>query len=371
MGYIDSDTHIREAGDTWDYMDPTERHHRPEKDVHGAWLVEGFPVVGAFDVSVMPPEYNELFPEGSVDLAEPSSRLKRMDALGVDVQVLFSTFWLNVDVPSAGQEAALMRSWNRWMGDRVADSQDRLLWNLEVPFRIPERAVAEMEFGRDHGAAGVHLAGVKHGMTVADPLYRPIFEKAQELDLVISVHVGGDVRKYFRDPSLVLVNNIAPVPGALHALFSTGLPGQYPQLRWGFLEAGASWLPFALQEASRTDDPGGAFRGVRDWRDMAPTALGDNNFFVACQIDDDLPYLHGLFGSQNLVHGTDYGHMDIGSDPNGLHIIATRPDLEGGVADGIVDSNARRLWNIDPSFIPAPIPKVQTEVVGAAREWIN
>jgi hypothetical protein len=127
-----------------------------------------------------------------------------------------------------------------------------------------------------------------------------------------------------------------------------------------------------LQEASRTDDTGGAFRRICDWREIAPSVLGDNNFFVACQIDDDLPYLQSLVGGENIVHGTDYGHMDIGSDPHGLHIIAERSDLDRSVAQSIVDSNARRLWNISPSFTPAPTPSLsRTDVVAAAPEWIN
>jgi hypothetical protein len=42
-------------------MDPAERHHRPETDENGTWLVDDFPVVGPFDVTVMPSEYNEFF----------------------------------------------------------------------------------------------------------------------------------------------------------------------------------------------------------------------------------------------------------------------------------------------------------------------
>jgi predicted TIM-barrel fold metal-dependent hydrolase len=368
VGYIDSDAHVREPDSCWDCLDPAERRFRPEKDGEGVWVIDGFPIQGGFNVSAMPPEYTELFPEGSVDLADPLARLRRMDALGIDVQVLFSTFWLNVDISSPDHEAALMRSWNRWMADRVADSGGRLVWTVEVPFRLPERAAAEMEFGRDHGAVGVHLCGLRHGVTVADPLYRAIYEKAQELDLVGCVHVGGDWRKYSRDPSIVFINNLAPVPGAFHALVSSELPADFPTMRWAFVEAGASWLPFAFQEASRADVWGG-YRVRRDWRDLAGQVLVNNNFFVTCQVDDDLTYLGSLFGLSNFVHGTDYSHMDVGSDPYGLHIIATRPDLDANDAGSVVDSNARRLWDIDPLFTPAPGFELHPEIIEASRAW--
>lgn len=370
MGYIDSDSHVREADATWEYLDPAERHHRLEKDDRGAWVVDGTPTHGGFDARAMPPEYDELFPPGSVDLAEPAARVKRMDVLGVDVQVMFSTFWLNVEVPSAEQEAALMRSWNRWMADRVAGSGGRLLWAMEVPFRITERALEEMEAARDHGAVAIHLAGLRHGVSVSDPLYTPLFEKAQDLGLVVAVHVGGNWRRYSLDPSVVLVNNLAPVPGALHALYSARIPARFSKVRWAFVEAGASWIPFAIQEATRADE-WGAYRGTSDWRDSAPHVLADNNFYVSCQIDDDLAYLQRLVGGEHFVHGTDYGHMDLGSDPYGLHLIAGRSDLDPESAMAIVDTNARRLWGIDASFTPAPAPDVRADVVGASRAWTN
>ena len=367
MGYIDSDTHVREADSSWDYLDPGERQYRPTKNEQGAWVIGGVEWQRPFDVAVMPPEYNEVFPEGSVDLAVPSVRIERMDVLGVDVQVLFSSFWLNAEIESPIEEAALMRSWNRWMADRVADAASRLLWTAEVPFRLAERAIAEMEFAKVHGAAGVHLSGLRHGATVAHPLYRPIYEKAQELDLVIAVHVGGDARVFRGDRSIVMLNNLAPVPGAMYALYRMGVPAEFPDLKWAFVEAGASWLPFVVQEASRTDSSGN--RVSRDWRDLAGTVLVENNFFVTCQIDDDLPYLQRLFGVTNLVHGTDYSHMDLGSDPYGHHIIASRADLEHDGATMIVDANARRLWGIDPSFTPAPVPELRPAIVEAASTW--
>ncbi len=369
MGYIDSDTHVREPDAAWDYLQPGDRHYRPVKDEGGTWVVGGLPIQAPFDAGAMPGEYNDLFPPGSVDLADPAARLRRMDLLGIDVQVLFSSLWLNVEIVSPDEEAALMRSWNRWMADRVADTNGRLRWMLEVPFRQPESAVKEMSFGKEHGAAGVHLSGLRHGVTVASPLYRPIYEKAQELELVVSVHVGGDTRIFRDDRSIVFINNLSPVPGALYALLRTGVPSEFPHLRWAFVEAGASWLPFAVQEASRADARGN--RVARNWRDFAGTVLPDNRFFVTCQIDDDLPYLCGLFGSGNLIHGTDYSHMDLGSDPYGHHIIATRSDLTTDDAAAIVDSNARRLLGIDPSFTPAPLPQLSPYVVGVTKDWVS
>jgi uncharacterized protein len=223
---------------------------------------------------------------------------------------------------------------------------------VQAPFRMPERALEEMVFGRDHGAVALHVAGVRHGFGVASPCYYPLYEQAQELDMTVAVHVGGDIRVYQRAPEMFLLNNIAPVAGALHSVVMTNLHERFPRLRWAFLEAGASWLPFALQEAFRTEAYG-ALRSWKDWRMQAEGVLADRRLFVACQMDDDLPYLLGLAGEGNLVHGTDFGHLDVGSDPDGLRLVLARTDVPDAQLRRIVDGNARRLYGIDESFRPA------------------
>jgi hypothetical protein len=86
--------------------------------------------------------------------------------------------------------------------------------------------------------------------------------------------------------------------------------------------------------------------------------IAQHNLYVACQMDDDIPYLVGCAGEDNLVIGTDYGHLDIGSDLCAHSIASQRPDREPQAACKIVDRNARVLFGIDPSFNPAPAPNL-------------
>src|SRR5262249_28404554 len=110
--------------------------------------------------------------------------------------------------------------------------------------------------------------------------------------------------------------------------------------------------PWMIQEAQRQDEVS-VSRGTGDWRDDSNTVLERNNMYVACQVDDDLPYLVSRLGEDNLVIGSDWGHYDMGTDPAAQRVLSRRSDVDPATVRKIVDTNARRLFDIDPSFTPS------------------
>ena len=59
-------------------------------------------------------------------------------------------------------------------------------------------------------------------MSLADPTMFPLYAKAQDLDLTISVHVGGDLRDSRRQPGNAMHANMMTSPGAFCFLVGTG-----------------------------------------------------------------------------------------------------------------------------------------------------
>ena len=196
MGYIDCDTHVIEPAQTWDYFDPDERQFRPRID-DGYWTVEDHVV--QWPGPMMRQWNGPVFP--GCDLVDIGARLRYMDDFGVDVQMLYTSWWLLYPAWSPATEAALHRSYNRWVAERTAESGGRLRWAVMAPVRTMERAMEELEFGKAHGAASVFLLGQNHGMSLADPSMVPLYEKAQDLDLAITVHVGNDLRARVATPA--------------------------------------------------------------------------------------------------------------------------------------------------------------------------
>jgi predicted TIM-barrel fold metal-dependent hydrolase len=357
VGYIDCDAHVFETDATWEYFDPAEREFQPLalRDAGGTiehWLVSGSLRPRGDHVHVQDDDWaGQLYAPGVTSLQDVPARLAHMDRLGVDVQVVFSTFFIRANIHRAMAEAALARSWNRWMADRYHESGGRILWALIAPVRMMDRALEEMEFGRANGAVAVHLHGEIAGMVLDDEYLNPFYAKAQDLDLVMAVHVGSDIPGYTLPDPRYAFKVITEIPVGFYRLCVGDLSQRFPRLRWAWLEAGASWVPFVLHEAARV---------VADGVTRSKGAIivnkrltEEHQLFVACQIDDDIPYITQYVGEDNLVMGTDYGHIDIGSDIDAAGIIARRSDLGSTLARKIVDQNGRRLYGIDPSFTPS------------------
>ena len=347
MGYVDADAHVFENSQTWTYFDPSEREYAPVKG-SAFWQVEDFSV----QPDLIPREGDyQVYPDGTQDLQDVGARIAQMDEMLVDVQVIFSTFWLMHNLMDPVREAAMHRSWNRWMAERTAEANGRLRWLCQVPIRDPVRAREELEFCKAHGAVGVETTGVRYDLPLGHRYFWPLYEQLQDLEMTLGIHVGGSNRDYNRDPEAFYYNQILPVPGAFHNLLAMDIPKRFPRLRIAFCEAGASWAPHALSEKFRTNSRADA-RVWGDWRKRAREYLSESNLYVSCLLDDDMPYLVDYIGEDRMMIGSDYSHIDAGSDPDALRIASRRTDLTPALLTKILGDNARRCFDIDPAFRP-------------------
>ena len=72
--------------------------------------------------------------------------------------------------------------------------------------------------------------------------------------------------------------------------------------------------------------------------------LEDHRVYVTCQTDDDLEYVLGYAGENNLVIGTDYGHADNASEIEALRKLRTEGKIGARVIDKILGDNPRALY---------------------------
>jgi predicted TIM-barrel fold metal-dependent hydrolase len=79
---------------------------------------------------------------------------------------------------------------------------------------------------------------------------------------------------------------------------------------------------------------------------VARNIIRDSRVYVACQTDDDLPYVLKYAGEDNIVIGSDYGHNDTSSEIEALRLLKEQGEVEPRIIDKILYDNAKALYGI-------------------------
>ena len=303
MPIIDADTHIDETEDTWEYLRDFEQEFKPitqnpsrvdpSKNPVRYWLVDGHR-----QMRFVRDDHNTRTTVETRELLDVQKRLRDMDAMGTEVQVLYPTLFLMEATERPEVSTALRRSYNRWLADRCAESHGRLRWVCLPPLMNMDETIKELQFAKDHGACGILKKGdLEAGKWPADPYFFPLYEEANRLDLPICVHIGSGTPDFVpaREFSLgSFMRSQLPTVHAFHTIIRHQLPMKYPKLRFGIIEAGCSWIPFIAWELKRrmekAADGAGTFSQFARYT-LSSDLLKANRMYVTCQVDEDLPYI--------------------------------------------------------------------------------
>ena len=343
MPAIDADAHVIETERTWEFMNEAEAQFQPRTVVladgekggrnREFWLVDGHVFGRRANVGLNTPL-------ASREMMDVEARLKHMDELEVDIQVLFPTLLLRAVTDRAEVEVPICRSYNRWLAEIWKMGQGRLRWAAALPLFDMDKSLEELQFCKDNGACAVFVRNIEANRQLTEPYFYPLYQDAAALNLPICIHAGAAslaAQALNARASLITVNKLGPI-GAFHALATSEIPDRFPDLRFGFIELCAQWVPYALHDL-RSRSRG----NVPWWKDRL---LSEKRFFVACQTDDDLPYVLQYTGPDNLVIGTDYGHNDTASELDALRHLKREGEVDGQVVDKILWDNAKVLYGL-------------------------
>ncbi len=246
------DTDSRDSNRVW----IIESRVAPRISGRGATFPGSFPGSGA--------SLTRRASQGSQTLEDVESRLEGMDEFGIQEQVIFPTLFLESLVDDVRLEAALYRAYNNYLAEACGRSHGRLKWTACLPWRDPEAAVAEVRRASDLGAAGVFTMGVIYDRHLDDPLFFPVYQAASELDLPVCVHLGWGspgATQLFTKNSFFCSATIPVIWGFVHVMAS-GLLSRFPGLRVGFIESGAQWVPYTINQIRRHYQPPTVIRGA-------------------------------------------------------------------------------------------------------------
>jgi predicted TIM-barrel fold metal-dependent hydrolase len=355
MPTIDSDAHVVETEHTWDFMEAADQKYRPlivrPRGEGGAeyWFIDG-KIRGLVRVVMSAKEMDEVAdrtgrvmrtPRETREMENVPARLRHMDELGIDVQVLYPTVFIEQITEKPDWEVAICRGYNRWLADIHRQGGGRLRWICVLPLLDMGAALEELKFCQQHGACGVFMRGIEGHRLITDPYFYPLYDDISRLDLAVGVHVGNG-----NPQNLDLVSQYngggsfwkfrIPVIGACQSVMMSEVPTLFPKLRFHWAEAAAQWIPYVVKDLQRR------------WGAIGKT-LPDNPLkayrqFVSCQTDDDVDYVLKYAGEDNLTIGTDYGHNDQSTEVEALRNLKQMGTISASQYEKITYHNPKALF---------------------------
>ena len=164
MGIIDADTHIDETEDTWEWFSDSDLPHKPSTAYPSNpdpklpparyWVIDG-----KRQVRFIRSDKDSGTTVETRELLDVKARLKHMDELGTDIQVIYPTLFLMEATEKPDINTAMRRSYNRWLADRCGQSGGRLRWVCMPPLQDMDASLDEIRWAKDHGACGVLKKG--------------------------------------------------------------------------------------------------------------------------------------------------------------------------------------------------------------------
>ena len=353
---IDADAHVVESERTWDYLDEADAKYRPQlfsspdNSKSRYWVIDGriaglrLPTPSERELQAMSERAgrNLVTAADARHLDDVSLRLRHMDELGVDIQVLHNTLWIRDVTQRPEVDRALCKAWNRWMAEAWKQSDGRLRWSAVLPLTDLDTAIEMMPWAKENGAVGVVMKPFEGNRFILDPYFFPYLAAAQEHDLTITIHIANASQSYVEaiasayDPSGGLPTFRMPTIHACNGLILSDLPKRFPELRWGFIESSCQWVPWIMHETSR--------RAKQSGWPLPANPFKEFNIYVSAQTDDDFGYVFDSIGDENIVIGTDYGHTDTSSEVDAIETFRNLDNISEESKRKVLVDNSLALY---------------------------
>lgn len=292
---------------------------------------------------------------GSMTLNDPHARLRDMDRMGFDAQMLFpSTLYAHMTA-DASFEAALFRAYNRYVAKQCQAAPGRLKWSALLPLRDQRPVFEALEEMQRLGARAAVVFGTVGERMLSDPSFLPIWDEFSRARLPLCVHMGMSYPPLAQLGQSIYDGHIIgmslPAQLAFMAIVGHRMLDRYPDLKVAFLEFGAEWVFYMV---SRMDHYLPLDRGAHPFGLSMPNAaqlprenvrdyVKSGRIFIAAEADDHM--LHQLFdliGEDHVLFSSDFPHGE-GRENAALEILE-RSDLSEAQKRKLLYDNTVRLF---------------------------
>jgi len=272
----------------------------------------------------------------------------------IDSAVLYPTAGLSFGLIQDPDWACVVaRMYNNWLYDRYCKVDTRLKGVALLPVHNPQEAASELRRAvKEQGM----VAGLLPAVTMLNKGYghadfHPIYKEAQSLNVPLAVH-GAVSRGLGFDflQTMSMIHTLEHPIAQMIQLTSVVLDGVFdlfPNLRMGFLEAGAGWIPYMMD---RLDEKYHIDRKRKHFPlSKKPSEyFKSGNIYITCETDEKtLDVVVRELGEDHLMYPTDFPHeREVGVFAKDIPEFWERKDLTERTKRKILSENAKRFYNI-------------------------
>jgi uncharacterized protein len=317
---IDADSHVFEPPNMWEtYLEPAFKSFAPSPDMK----INGEEIVHKISAEVRregAKQITQAHPMSVLNGFDPESHVRAMMQMGVDVSFIYPTYgmWLlAIDTMEPQLAGGFTRAYNNWLRDFCSYAPQKLRGVGAINLHAPDEMVSQLQQVAEFGWKAVFLRpNPIKGRLLSHPAYEPFWTECEALGIAVGIHeathgrlptTGGD--RFNTRFALHACSHPMEQMMALLALIEGGVLERHPKLRVGFLESGCGWLPYWLWRLDEEYEE--LAWEVKDNVKMKPSEYFRRQCFM--EIEPSEPYLADVIqyiGSDNLLFGSDYPHMD-------------------------------------------------------------
>lgn len=280
-----------------------------------------------------------------------------LEQIGAEGTVLYPTaalaHGLMRDVPFATATAV---AYNNWLEDRYTAKDDRLFGAGVVPIQDPVAGAKEVKrcaSKRKNFNAMVLPTVTSTGKTYGDEFFWPIFEEAERQGIALALHgapsEGYGFNHFTRYIASHTLEHPVPLFVQITDMMFGGVFDAFPKLRFAFLEAGCSWIPFIMD---RFDYEYDSIHGI-EYRKKMKKRPSDyfregENIWVAMELgESSVKYVIDMIGSERIFYASDYPHEPTMEDiTTELPEFLDNNDISDEAKQNLVCNNAKNLYRI-------------------------
>lgn len=300
--------------------------------------------------------------EDNPGAADAAARLRDLDALGIDQQIVYPTLFAEhlpvVESPRAA--VALARAYNDWVSKLCSEGSGRLHPVAVLPLQSVPGTLAEIERVAGAGIGAVLMRpSFVAGRFLNHSDYDPVWKAIEEAGLVACIHPSvGNTNPEFTSAGAFIervagsldighdvAGAIAPVQDNMAAVLALAYYGHlenHPKLRLSLSHAGASWFELALEKAE-----------TYLWLFPGPLPVSlepeklwlERDTAVAFDAwEDSVGILSEVYGRAG-VWGSRYPHHDASTPEEAIAMLERNEVSEGRIA-AMMGGNAARIFGL-------------------------